>query len=144
MVSTVIVALGPLPSESVTAYTGLAREQLQQLVVDPRGAAVIDRDLLDRFEAFHDEWDRVAAEAPEFVWHRELDHEEVEWVTHGFFRVVEVVASLGRPADVRGPGWTFYHSLVTALLDALEREQGSRACFACSMREAWPFLDEPA
>ena len=82
MVSTVIVALGPLPSESVTAYTGLAREQLQQLAVHPRGAAVIDRDLLDRFEAFHDEWDRVAAEAPEFVWHRELDHAFLPLVGH--------------------------------------------------------------
>ncbi len=137
-----LVALGPLPSDSVLAYTKLARLQLEELGRVAPGDAVLNRDLIGRFDDFHREWEDLAVASPEFVWHRELDREEVEWVTHGFFRVVELVASTGA-----SPGWfgeqggTFYRVLVMTLLDALERESDTGPGFACNLRDCWPFLE---
>lgn len=137
-----LVALGPLSSDSVLAYTALAREQLDELRRADEGGAALQDDLLARFDAFHQEWDALATASPEFVWHRELDREEVEWVTHGFFRVVELIAITGGPPEALGEeGGSFYRALVMTLLDALERESDSGAGFACNLRECWPFLD---
>ncbi len=137
-----LVALGPLPSESVLAYTSLARVQLDELQRTPVGDVALNDDLLTRFDAFHQEWEALAAASPQFVWHRDLDREEVEWVTHGFFRIVEVVASTGGPPTGFGEeGGAFYRALVMTLLDALERESDCGAGFACNLRDCWPFLE---
>ena len=137
-----LVALGPLPSGSVLAYTKLARLQLEELGRVAPGDAVLNRDLIGRFDDFHREWEDLAVASPEFVWHRELDREEVEWVTHGFFRVVELVASTGGSPERFGEeGGSFYRALVMTLLDALERESASGPGFACNLRECWPFLE---
>lgn len=141
MVGGVIVAVGPLPSDSVLAYTTLARAQLGALAGDPDVVPALGDDLLARFDALHEEWEALARSGPEFVWQRELDSEEAAWVTHGFFRTVErVAARQDLPDDLSEASGPFYRALVTGLLDALEREPGSQSCFACDLRDGWPFL----
>lgn len=135
------VVVGPVPSSSVIAYIKTARTELADLIGAAELTATLGPELLERFEAFHTEWEALAGIGLDFVWHRDLDAEETEWVVHGFFRTVAAVAARGGPSDsVRDEIRPFYSALVTGLLDALERESENNAAFAVEMRENWPFL----
>jgi hypothetical protein len=141
----VLLMVGPVPPASVLAYVKVARDSLSTLQGDPRLAGTLTDDLLARFESLHDEWERIAeAGGSEFCWQQELEVEEAEWIIHGFFRVIEVIAADGGPPQpLRDEVAAFYTPLVTSFLDAIERQGETPGAFASNLRLTWPFLDAP-
>ncbi|CAN5601579.1 hypothetical protein BH20ACT2_BH20ACT2_24160 [soil metagenome] len=140
------VVVGPLPSASVQAWVAYAREVLDDTVRGPASLAVpLDRELLDAFGRYLDEWEGVAATGPEFAWSTELDGEMAEYLLHGFHRVVEHLAEVAAARGVPlGPaaGDVFYVALVGALLDGLIEEGPAGAEFGEYLRNFWPGLPD--
>ncbi len=131
-----------MPAASALEYVRLAREQLSVLREDPGDlSTTLTPFVLDRFDAWVNEWEQAAADGGKFVWSAELDPEIVEHTFYAFFLVVQKINDTfgtdGPPGDVdlRRP---FRLALTRAVLDALEVEGDSFAEFARHLREYWP------
>ena len=137
-----LVRVGPVSSGSVTLWVAYARTVLGQATVRPGEHAVPD-ELIEGFEAYLDEWELAAAGGSEVVWEHDLDPEHVRYLAHAFHRIA---VGLAAEAERRGypisppEGDEFYQALVSALLDALERDSEPMREFAADLRTTWPGL----
>lgn len=138
------VSIGPVASNSVTAWVGYARKALAEVLDEPGGEGVwLPEDTVTTFERYLDEWEAAAAADDPVRWSAEVPSEEAEYLSHAFFRIV---TNLAAQADERGyalapdAGDEFYRALVGGFLDALEAEGHGSEEFAEHLRSFWPGL----
>lgn len=137
------VAIGPVAAAGARAWIASAREILAGRRADD--AEELPAALRQAFAAYLDEWED-AARGDRFRWEAEVDPEVLEYLVHGFYRVVTHLAEeAGRRGVDQQPreGDAFYRCLVDAVLEALSRSGPGRAAFAEELRSFWPGMEDP-
>jgi len=140
-----IVRIGPVSPGSVTLWVAYARTVLALNLASPSDPA-LDEPTIELLERFLDEWDELAASSAPFVWATEIESEQVEFVTHTFFRIADALAegAKARGYPISPPeGDEFYQALVNAVIEALHQEGRSMTEFSEQLRERWPGRKEP-
>lgn len=135
------VHVGPLPSETASAWIAFARSVLD----DGLGAETPDLspEVRAGFAAFLGEWETVARASPTFLWETDVDPEQVEFLALALHRVA---SELSEAAVRRGyglmpeAGAPFYRAVVTAFLDAMGGESRALAAYSEELRSSWPGL----
>lgn len=135
--------LGPVSADGARDWLRYAREVVASVPADPGEDGVwLPADAVAGFDTYLTAWEAACAEDP-FVWEGEVDLVEVEYLFHAFFRLVTHLAEQAeRTGDVRAPASSdaFYQSLVSGLLDALDREGDPTSEFSEHLRSFWPGL----
>jgi hypothetical protein len=135
--------LGPIPVAGARDWLRYAREVVASVPDEPGGDGVwLPADAVAGFDIYLTAWEAACDEDP-FVWDGEVDRAEVEYLFHAFFRLVTHLAEQAeRTGTVRAPPSSdaFYRTLVTGLLDALDRQGDSTSEFSEHLRAFWPGL----
>lgn len=134
------LAVGPVASASVVAFADYAELVLDGKVRGIEAGAGLPPDVLVAFRRRLEEWRRLAAVGPAFLWETDVPGDQAEYLVHAFYRLarrLEVAAVDHGPA---GPdeGEPFYRLLVGALLDGLAADGTGAAEFADHLRSFWP------
>jgi hypothetical protein len=138
------VRVGPLPSAGAALWIAYARTVVGRAIVRPQELGVsLSPDAVESIDAYLDEWDRAAAEGPEFLWEADIDPEALVTLGGAWFGIADALA---RDAQRRGypmsppEGDEFYRSLVIGFLDALDGAGDEYAELADRLRGEWPGL----
>jgi hypothetical protein len=140
------VRVGPVSAGSVTAWVGYGRTVLSRARDGTDGSPTLEPAVRDLFEGFLDEWATLARHGGDVVWVADVVPEQVEFLTHAFYRLA---AHLADQAERRGypaappEGDEFYQALVAAIIDALGQQDRATGEFSEQLRQAWPGLKEP-
>jgi hypothetical protein len=135
------VHVGPIPSDSASAWIAFARSVLDDGF--DTGPPDLSPEVRTGFLGFLDEWEAVAAAGPTFLWDTDVDPEQIEFLALALHRVA---SSLSDAAVRRGhglmpeAGTPFYRAIVTAFLDAMAAESRTLAAYAEELRSSWPGL----
>lgn len=138
--------IGPLPSGSVRAWIGHAKDKIDEIQSGPFETR-ISQDVLAAFQGYLTEWERAAV-VEEFLWEEEVPGEIAEYHAHAFHQIADRMAEA---AEARGEslqppdGEAFYQALVMAIIDGLQMEDQTTAAYADHLRSFWPgFADGEA
>ena len=138
------VRVGPLPSAGAALWIAYARTVVGRAIVRPQELGVsLPPDAVESIDAYLDEWDRAAADGPEFVWEADIEPDALVSLGSAWFGIADALA---RDAERRGypmsppEGDEFYRSLVIGFLDALDGAGGGYADLADRLRVEWPGL----
>ena len=133
------VELGPIESSSVIMWIAYARTVLAQEL--GRRRPVIQPEVIEEFERYLDEWDRIAATDTEFRWSGEIAAAQLRVLAEQYFTLA---IELEERTQARGysisppDGEPFYHHLVRAIVHAFEQERDDLQAFAEHLRDDWP------
>jgi hypothetical protein len=138
------VRVGPLPSAGAALWIAYARTVVGRAIVRPKELGVsLSSDAVESIDAYLDDWERAAAEGPEFVWEADVDPDALVALGGAWY---EIAGALAKDAERRGypmsppEGDEFYRSLVTGFLDALDGAGDRYAELAGQLRLEWPGL----
>jgi len=148
------VRLGPLPAASAAHWVAYATEVLDAIQCGATAVPPLDGGLVVAFRRFLGEWAQVVEAAGgagvsgsgTFEWVGQMDRNTLADLATAWLELMATVSGrveeLGLPV---GPpeGEAFYHALVAAIADALERsDEEARAGehLGEKLREAWPGL----
>lgn len=140
------VRVGPVSAGSVIAWVAYGRAVLARARTGTEAMPAPEPDVLDLFERYLDEWRALAARGEEVLWVADVASEQVEFLTHAFFRIASYLAE---EAERRGgpaappEGDEFYRALVAAILDALDQQDRATSEFGEQLRQSWPGIDGP-
>ncbi len=134
------LAVGPVASASVVAFADYAERVLDGKVHGIEPGAGLPPDVLDAFRRRLQEWRRLAAAGPAFLWEADVPGDQAEYLVHAFYRLarrLDIAAADGAPAAPE-QAEPFYRLLVGALLDGLAADGTGAAEFADHLRSFWP------
>jgi hypothetical protein len=137
------VRIGPVSCGSARAWVGFARGVLAEDDGRAASATGLPDDVVARFVAYLDAWDAEADRGDPFIWNGEVDPEQLEYLAHGFLRIVDhLVEAAGRPDGTGMPeeGDEFYQALVSSIIENLSRQGRAESEFSEQLRERWPGL----
>ncbi len=135
------VRVGPVSAASVTAWVTYAHDVLDASADDD--TVTIDPVILEAFNAYLHEWGLLAQAGDPFLWVGDVEPERLEYLAHGFARIVEHLAVV---ADQRGLAGAprvseeFYQALVVSIIDTLAQHGKAPSEFSEQLRERWPGL----
>jgi len=133
------VRVGPVASASVVAWVRYARRVLDR--PDDGVVPTVDPATVDEFRGYLDTWEAHAVGGDPFLWIGEVEPERLEFLAHGFARIVEHLVHLADHrgvADAPADGDEFYQALVFSIIDALDRHGASTHEFSEQLRDRWP------
>ena len=132
-----LVVVGPVSTESAKAWLGHARGVLEGLGTAALGDCPASPDLLEVFDEYLTEWERVASTGDPFCWNTEIPVEQAVYHMHAFHQVADMLArTSGREPPPAGAD--FVLALLTGVLSALESDSPSSAAFAQHLGQFWP------
>ena len=136
------VRIGPVSARSAVAWAGYATEVLTS-ASGSTSVPSVDPTIVEEFVSYLRQWDEQAAQGDPFIWIGEIEPERLEYLVHGFARIVDHLAAVadhrgqpGAPAD----GDEFYQALVLSIIDALAQQGDSMGEYSEQLRDQWPGL----
>jgi len=123
--------VGPIAASSASAWIEFAHRVFGEAREVQVETACPCPQMCDDVAGYLRRW-QPGIDAEVFVWHAEVDPEEIEYVTTALFHLD------GRLSGVPAEGRAFHLMLVLALLRSLDQDSPARAAFADQLRSRWP------
>jgi hypothetical protein len=136
------VRVGPVSARSATAWVGYATDVLTSAVGNS-DVPTVDPDIVAEFIGYLNQWEHHAAHGDPFIWTGEIEPERLEYLVHGFARIVDHLAAMADRRDepnAPAEGDDFYQALVLSIIDALAQQGDSMGEFSEQLRDQWPGL----
>jgi hypothetical protein len=136
------VRVGPVSARSARAWVGYATDVLTSAVGNSDVPAV-DPAIVEEFVGYLNQWDHHATLGDPFIWTGEIEPERLEYLVHGFARIVDHLAAVANRQDqpnAPAEGDDFYQALVLSIIDALAQQGHSMSEFSEQLRDQWPGL----
>jgi hypothetical protein len=134
------VRVGPVSARSATAWVGYATDVLTS-AAGVSEVPTVDPAIVEEFISYLRQWNEHAALGDPFIWTGEIEPERLEYLVHGFTRIVGHLAAMadrsGTP-DAPQEGNDFYQALVRSIIDALAGQGDAMVEYSEQLRDQWP------